>query len=255
VVEELDMVSLLEEIAIFRRKEWPINMEVTVCNVQQGHVTVRGTCPHCGHPSVFSLMTSLGATPRGERLGGMQCQGCLNYILAVFITSGHMFQYVRHFPLGKPDETVAEEIPDGIKGDFKEALRCRFVDAYNATAEMCRRALEASCIDLGASPKDVLEDMIDELEAQRKITPFLKQVAHKIRLGGNRGAHPSPPPPASPQAELGIASGAEIANSGSIRIITKEHADAIIKFTHEFFHHVYVVPKTLDKYDFSKPKP
>jgi len=56
---------------------------------------------------------------------------------------------------------------------------------------MCRRALEASCLDLGAPKDNVLEKMIDSLEANRKITPYLKEAAHKVRLGGNRGAHPN----------------------------------------------------------------
>ena len=198
------------------------------------------------------LVTSLGSSPNGQLLGGMQCQACMDYILAVLSPNAQnaTFKYVQHYPLGKPNDSVADEIPEGIKADFKEALRCRFVDAYNATAEMCRRALEVSCIDLGASPRDVLDDMIDELEAKRIITPFLKQVAHKIRLGGNRGAHPSSPPPTTATTTTT----AQPAAPEPIRIIGKEHADAIILFTHEFFHHVYVVPKQLDKYDFSRPK-
>ena len=109
-------------------------------------------------------------------------------------------------------------------------------------------AVEASCLNLGAPDKGVLEDKIDWLEAQRKITPFLKDVAHKIRLGGNRAAHPGTPS-TSMQASSGVA-----APIVSTSLITKEHAEAIIQFTREFFHHVYVVPKQLDKYDFSKPQ-
>ncbi len=250
--EEVDLPILMERTAVFLWKDWPREMQVTKCDVNQGMVTIRGTCPHCQKPTVFMMVTNLGADHHGKRFAGMQCQGCLETILAIFRQNAHAYDYLAHHPLGKPDERVAEEIPEQIQPDFREALRCRFVNAYNATAEMCRRALEASCIDLGASRKDVLEEMIDELEAQRKITPFLKQVAHKIRLGGNRGAHPSPPDPG--RGEAGDAQEEENAKSGPVRIITQEHADAIIKFTHEFFHHVYVVPKTLDKYDFSKPK-
>jgi hypothetical protein len=248
VERKTDLISLLQETAIFLWKEWSKDMQVSTSDVNQNQVTLRGRCPHCGREVVFVLVTSLGRAPNGYRLGGMQCQGCMEFILAIFQQNQYQFQYVNHYPLGKPNDAVAEEIPDEIKADFKEALRCRFVDAYNATAEMCRRALETSCIDLGASPKDVLEDMIDELETKRKITPFLKEVAHKIRLGGNRGAHPSP------SASSTTTAPSEEAKPGPIRIITMEHADAIIKFTHEFFHHVYVVPKQLDKYDFSKPK-
>jgi hypothetical protein len=93
--------------------------------------------------------------------------------------------------------------------------------------------------------------MIDWLAEQRVITPFLQKVAHKIRLGGNRGAHPSEP--ASAQSATNPEQEEPILN-GPILTIEKDHADAIVQFTREFFHHVYVVPAQLDKYDFSKPK-
>ena len=81
-----------------------------------------------------------------------------------------------------------------------------------------------------------------------------QQVAHKIRLGGNRGIHPPDVPAAG-----GPGAGPQPAllpqpAAAPITAIEKEHAEAIVKFTREFFHHVYVVPKQLDKYDFSKPK-
>jgi hypothetical protein len=179
----------------------------------------------------------------------MQCQACSQYILGVFEQGQYEFKYVSHYPVGQPDDSVANEIPEHIKPDFKEALRCLWVNAYNATAEMCRRALEASCIDLGAPSDKVLEKMIDWLSDQRIITPFLKDVAHKIRLGGNRGAHPP-----ENGSVLGTVRAVPEEEMGPITIITKEHAEAIVTFTREFFHHVYVVPKQMIKYDFSKPK-
>jgi hypothetical protein len=54
---------------------------------------------------------------------------------------------------------------------FSEALRCQSVKAYNATLEMCRRALDSSCLQLGADPKlGTLQKMIDWLYSQGKIT-------------------------------------------------------------------------------------
>jgi hypothetical protein len=158
--------------------------------------------------------------------------------------------------LGAPDQAVADEIPVHIREDFKEALRCMFVDAHNATAEMCRRAIEASCLDLGAPKKKVLEDMIDWLVDHQRITPDLKQAAHKVRLGGNRGAHP--PGEALPAPAPGVAPSLPTAGGsdrdGPVERIEKEHAEAIVAFTRHFFQYVYVIPKQLDKYDFSKPK-
>jgi hypothetical protein len=143
--------------------------------------------------------------------------------------------YIAHYPLGKPKEDVAAEIPEHIAADFKEALRCRWVDAYNATAEMCRRALQASCIEQEA-PKKPLIEQIEWLLAQGKITKHLCDMAHKIRLGGNAGAHP-PHDPEEPEI-----------------IIGPEYADAVVEFMRDYFQYVYVNPKQLEKYNFSKKK-
>jgi hypothetical protein len=237
--------KLMRLTALSLWKDWPQDMQVSAFNIQNRTITLRGTCPHpeCKKSSAFLLVTNMHLGPKGEWVGALQCQACLKYILALARQVQHDLTYEDHYPLGSPDDVVAAEIPEHIQRDFKEALRCMFVDAYNATAEMCRRALEASCIERGAAPNKVLETMIDSLEEKRVITPFLRDVAHKIRLGGNRGAHPP-------------ADGAEAQNVElePVVLIEKEHAEAIIKFTREFFHHVYVVPSELAKYDFSKPK-
>jgi hypothetical protein len=97
---------------------------------------------------------------------------------------------------------------------------------------MCRRALESSCIQLGADQKLVLAEMIDWVHSQGLITTPLQKMAHKIRLGGNRAAHPQ-----------------------SDKSLTVGDADAVIEFTDHFFDHVYVLQAKLLRLDFSKPKP
>jgi hypothetical protein len=72
--------------------------------------------------------------------------------------------------------------------------------------------------------------MIDWVHAQGKITTPLKDMAHKIKLGGNRAAHPSD------------------------RTLTEGDADAVIEFTGEYFYHVYVMPARMAKFDFDKKK-
>jgi hypothetical protein len=227
---------------------------------QNGNFALTGICPFpdCNRPSTFVRIQStnlgiIGSLPSGQSVvkwvAVLQCQGCRKYILGLAQQNqGTLsYTYLEHYPMGSPNDNVASEIPTHISADFKEALRCLFVNAYNATAEMCRRALEASCIDLGI-PKGirVLEDMIDSLEEQRKITPHMKNVAHKIRLGGNRAAHPPEggPKPASEAPD----------EYAPVEIIGGDHAEAIVDYTRQFLHHVYVVPKQLEKYDFSKPK-
>jgi hypothetical protein len=250
--DALPFLALLQETALFLWKDWPKNMEVVLYSNQANTFTMRGTCPHCRHDSAFLTVTSLHVDHKqspARFITGMQCQACARYILAVAIQANTAtLVYEAHYPLGKPDDAVANEIPDHIKPDFREALRCLWVDAYNATAEMCRRALEASCIDLKA-PKNlkVLEDKIDWLADNRVITPTLQQSAHKIRLGGNRGAHPPEDGPVDPNAPSTL-------QDEPVVIIEKDHALAIVEFTRHFFQYVYVIPKQLEKYDFSKPK-
>jgi hypothetical protein len=172
-----------------------------------------------------------------------RCIVCHKFILAAISTSGMngAWVYVYHYPLGNPNAEVSNHVPENIRQDFSEAIKCQWVKAYNATAEMCRRTVESSCINLGAPYNKVLQLMIDWLEAQKIITPGLRDVAHQVRLGGDRAAHPPEDPSAVPKYEPMID-------------IEEEHAKAIVDFTRHFLEYVYVIPKQLPTYDFSKPK-
>jgi hypothetical protein len=76
---------------------------------------------------------------------------------------------------------------------------------------------------------------IDWLAAQGTITTPLKEMAHRVRLGGNLGAHPPEDPIDATEITIG-----------------PEYADAVLEFTREFFQHVYVMPERLKKYTFKK---
>jgi hypothetical protein len=199
-----------------------------------------GICPHCRAHTVLQRVTGIYTEPSQDTMNhrypsrscaAMRCPGCHKYVLAVVTRNpdSNWFSHEAHYPMGTPDQTVSDDIrSDDIKADFREALRCRFVDAYNATVEMCRRAIETSCLELGAPKGLDVNGMIDWVHLQGKITSVLKDTAHKIRLAGNRGAHPSP------------------------RVITPEDADAVIEFSRQYFDHVYVHPARLARFDFSK---
>jgi hypothetical protein len=254
----LDIFSFIGRCVSILWKDWPKNMEAV--SLSNGAFSLRGTCPYssdCGNSVFINLaachagLTYDGPTPYVQTAAIMQCQGCKRFILGIVecpqnAQFGH--RYVLHYPVGMPDDSFAPEIPQHIGEDFSEAIRCLSVKAYSATAEMCRRALEASCLDLGAHKKKVLNDMIDELEGKRIITPGLMKAAHKIRLGGDRGAHP-------PEDGPKPATNSEEEEDGPIGKIEKEHAEAIVGFTRQFLQFVYVLPAQLDQYDFSKPKP
>ncbi len=214
-------------------------MDMVLASVYETGFCLRGTCPHCDSKSAFVSVTK----PYFEEYQGglvqrivaaLRCEGCNGYILGILrmepvplVAGRYASVYEAHYPLGKPPQVISEAIPENIREDFNEALKCRWVDAYNATVEMCRRALQSSCEELGADPKISIEAQIDWIASQGKITSFLRDMAHTIRLAGNRGAHPP-------------------------RAITGEEADAVIQFTREYFQHVYMTAARMKKYDFSK---
>jgi hypothetical protein len=234
-------------------KDWPMDMIATSLLPDRRHgqafvvgvagFSLNGTCPHCllaascvsiGTPHFETVYNpqNLSIPTHHRSWAVLQCQGCKKYILGAVErdVNGNTCKYLEHFPLGRPNDDVPQEVPTNVATDFKEALRCRWVDAYNATAEMCRRAIQSGCLELGAPPSDSITSQIDWIHQQGKINQSLKDVAHKIRLGGNRAAHPSD------QEEP----------------ISSEEADAIVEFTQFFLENVYVIPKQMAKYDFSK---
>lgn len=216
-------------------------MIVTTLDPQNIQFSFSGICPHCNRESVFIVVAGTHAEAAERQrtsrfVAAMQCQGCRKFILGIAFRAqgGDPFSYEAHYPIGKPNNEVAQEIPGNIAEDFKEALRCRWVDAYNATVEMCRRAVQATCIQLGA-PASQLVKQIDWLAANGIITTPLKEMAHRIRLGGNLGAHPPEDPDDPDEITIGPV-----------------YADAVLEFTRDFFQHVYVMPARLRTFTFRK---
>lgn len=191
-----------------------------------------GICPHCSDKSYFKPVTggySEDRPAKGEVVlcAGAQCEACKEFVLVIGFrgrsTQGPL-SLRAVFPLGKPNDMIEEGIPTEIGADFREALRCRWVGAFKATVTMCRRAIQASCLDKKAGPKKKLTEQIDEIGESGLITEPLRLFAHEVRLEGNDGAHPGP---------------------DGLNSVTEEDADDILEFTREYLHHVYVMPEML----------
>ncbi len=190
-----------------------------------------GTCPHCAKESYFRPITS----PYSEKSGSYQticdaaqCEACKGFVLVVGqrnLSLGNAgYNLKDFFPLGRPNDHCDPSIPGNIADDFKEALRCRWTKGHKATVTMCRRAIQASCLEKGADKKKKLTAQIDELATKGVITQPLKEFAHEVRLEGNDGAHP---------------------DSDGLENVQPKDADDIIEFTREYLHHVYVMPAKL----------
>ena len=208
-------------------KDWPKDMRVTVLDLQNSKFSLTGECPHCSRPSTFILATSVHSADHPSRYGvarwiaGMQCQGCLEYILASGMFQGNRLYYEAHYPLGKPNETLDPSISKDVAEDFREAIRCHWVKAFRACVVMCRRAIQTSAIALMAHGRTLVEQ-IDDLATKGTITAPLKEFAHEIRLIGNVGAH-----------------------SDGMDDVKETDAEDIMAFTRQYLDHVYVMTAKL----------
>ena len=204
VTEEFDLLELLKQTALFLWKDWPKDMEFSSIREDGLGFVIHGTCPHCSPTqAAFQTVTqpfSVKVKDVQYLVAVARCIACREFILAAIKYDQRIYggpnewNYALHYPVAKPTDKVPDEVPEQIRNDFSEALRCQWVKAYNATAEMCRRTVESSCINLGAPYSKVLQEMIDWLHVKGTITEALKNVAHQVRLGGDRAAHPQKTP-------------------------------------------------------------
>lgn len=219
--------SFVDAIAASVESLWPcynLVVELVTSPINNQPASARGGCPHCGIPSYFHPVGN--PHMESQRMcNAAQCQSCKGFVLIVCRRPAvdYAFELEALYPLGKPDDAVDPAVPEHIGRDFAEALRCRWVKAYKATVTMCRRAIQASVVALGAKDGKLV-DQIDEIAKQGRITEPLREFAHEVRLTGNDGAHPD---------KDGLAS------------VLEKDADDIIAFTREYLHHVYVMPAKL----------
>lgn len=111
-------------------------------------------------------------------------------------------------------------IPTDVANDYIEAVKCFDIGASKASAVMCRRALQTSVIQQGAT-KDKLGEQIDELFKKGIITKDMMNWSHEIRVTGNLGAHP---------------------DKDGLEDITPDDAEDLIKFMEEYLNYVYTMP-------------
>jgi Domain of unknown function (DUF4145) len=188
------------------------------------------TCPHCGAYANFRENTSFNSNVRNRgpvHFFTWTCNACGGPILGESGAHGEPTNY-------HPRSVSRREFPDvpaAIAADSSEAFACHSIDAWKAATAMARRALQAAAYEQGAHKRSIVKQ-IDWMAEQGKITPQLAEVAHRIRLGGNLGAHPQEP---NGEEYDGLAE------------VTREDSAAVLTFLENFFQYVYVIPKSLEK--------
>lgn len=196
-------------------------------------------CPHCGIGAQFinqfiSSIESMRENPRNEKsprkLNQVAVYRCAICSGPLFVhVSGTSLAIVEIYPSSVPN--ISSEIPSPIREILIEAISCFGVLAWNATATMCRRAIQETVIKLGGSGKD-LYNQIEDLEIKRIITTDLRDWAHEIRTIGKHGAH----------ADVPID-------------VTKSDAEDALDFTQEFLNYTYVLKNRLQRRVVKAPMP
>lgn len=193
--------------------------------MQQSRRAMAGlTCPYCHTFSHFSTQhTWTAPIPNvGDvAFGVWRCDSCQGPIVGTLDTAGDPSGY---HPKDIPDPSIPDT-PNGIAGDAREAFRCFAIEAWRASAAMARRAIQATAYEKKA-PEGRLIDQIDWLAENDHITDQMKKVAHKIRLGGNLGAHP---------------------DADGLKDVGKNEAAAVLEFLSDFLKYIYEIPARLDR--------
>jgi hypothetical protein len=241
--DESSFITLLCDSLVILWKDWPRNMKLNLLGGGAGAFSFSGECPHCGDRSVFLSVAGFAEAVSGGKYlhaAVMRCQGCQKFILGVAESiGGQNTTYVEHYPLGKPDDSVDENVPTPIAEDFSEALRCLWVRSHKAAVAMCRRSVEAACKDLGAKGKD-LYSKIEDLAEQDVITDPMRRMAHQVRLTANRKLHEKPKLEKETESKE---------DADDLDNMAERDAQRMITFTKEFFHHVYAIRALLEFYE------
>jgi len=117
--------------------------------------------------------------------------------------------------------TNVQDIPKKITKSYLEGVRCLEVNSPNGAVGMFRRALQQTCVNLGADPSAGLKEQI-------KILPSdVKPTATEIREWGNLGVHED--------------------NKGKIMDVSPKQANAIKRFIERVFLVIFQHPAELKR--------
>ncbi len=167
-----------------------------------GNMQIGGKCPHCKEASRFSLGThpefarvhQLGAT---ELVVNYICELCLRAIPILWHIRGwNGIQPTVESPelvISSIEDFNFDHVPDAARKEIEEALSCLSVSAYNGFAALCRRAVQAICVDLGAEGSTRVEQQIRDMSDLVELDPEWKDLVSQVMLIGHDGAHPHLP--------------------------------------------------------------
>jgi len=162
-------------------------------------------CPHCNTIAGLSVLSPpnypLLLRFRPTKVGiAYKCNSCdepvfLKFKVKSINSAGGVIDFFDTYQIIEfPKEDFEfSYIPEPVRQDFKEALDCYSIGAYNGFAAMCRRTIQASATIIGAKGKDKVSQQLNDLKEMSDIEEDDFEVLKQIMLDGHDGAHPHLP--------------------------------------------------------------
>jgi DNA-directed RNA polymerase subunit RPC12/RpoP len=183
-----------------------------VTEIIDKHYTLK--CPHCNSissltaisiPDYYSLirykLNNVGIV--------YKCNACnypvfLKFKVDNYDPPNNRIQISNNYEtVENPLETFEFEfLPEPVRSDFKEALACYSIKAYNAFSSMCRRTIQSAANELGVKGNDKVQKQILEMKEMSNIDEETYNILKQIIVDGHDGAHPHLPTLSPSRADI-----------------------------------------------------
>jgi hypothetical protein len=161
-----------------------------------------GVCPHCKTATRFALSTvPIFGILHDDRAHSFVASYACDHCMQPIPIRWHIFSWNGQTPV-VGDATVVvpsrepfefNHVPEAVSHEIEEALDCLSVNAYNGFAAVCRRSIQAICVNLGADASTKVQKQIEEMIDATGLGDEWKSLAIQIMLSGHDGAHPHLP--------------------------------------------------------------
>lgn len=191
----------------------------------------RITCPFCFEKGNFSLaFDAVKKKANSDKIlhfSTLKCENCAGYVMALWSpTSSYLDMHgFMVLPWPKKVEEWPEEWPEAVGRYWLQAVKSLLDENWDAAAVMARSSLQIAFRDLGATGKNLKQE-IDDLGSKGLIPPTMTDWSHEVRALGNDSAHPKP---------------AQIPTSPT-------DAKEIVRFVSFLFKYLYTLPHEIQQY-------
>jgi hypothetical protein len=163
---------------------------------------IGGVCPHCKQAGKFVRLTTpivghISHHKMHETVADYGCIICRKNIpilwTIVDIKGNDLLVAIPRSLVPAREPFDFDHVPELVRKEIEEALDCLSVNAFHSFAAVCRRAIQAIAVNLGAGASTKIEKQIDEMIELSGLDDEWKELAKQIMLSGHDGSHPHLP--------------------------------------------------------------